>query len=1153
MNESQPERRAPDRNADMVDRPLAHARSYMATGVPKPNTTHSSEPLWYRNAVIYQAHVRSFYDSDGNGIGDFRGLTQKLDYLQDLGISAVWLLPFYPSPLRDDGYDIADYYAINPIYGTLDDFKEFLDEAHRRSLRVITELVINHTSDQHPWFQRARRAAPGSVERDYYVWSETNEKYRDARIIFRDFETSNWAWDPVARAYYWHRFYSHQPDLNFENPVVHEEIVKVLDFWLEMGVDGLRLDAIPYLYEREGTNCENLPETHAYLKTLRKHVDEKYGDRMLLAEANQWPEDAVKYFGEGRGDECHMAFHFPLMPRLFMSVRMEDRTPILDILSQTPPIPETCQWAMFLRNHDELTLEMVTEEERDYMYRMYAADQRARINLGIRRRLAPLLNNDRRRIELLNALLLSMPGTPVIYYGDEIGMGDNIYLGDRNGVRTPMHWSSDKNAGFSRANPQSLYLPIILDPEYHYEAVNVEAQQSNPSSLFWWTKRILGVRARWPALGRGTITFLQPDNRKILMFVREYEGQKVLVVANLSRHAQALTVDLSEFRGYAPVDIFGRAKFPAIADGEYGLTVNAHGFFWFALEPVGADEKGAAALPDALSDLPILEVGEDWTTLLRGHTSRRVAEVLAGYIQQRRWYGGKARELRGIEIADAIGIETTRGRAFLMLLNADYATGDPEVYVLPLAYAPPGEAESKLREHPASAIARVPRAVEGDGLIFDGMADPAFPRALLDAMEKGATLKGGAGDLVLRPTGAFEALCGPNCGEIAPLLSKAEHSNTAVVFADRFLFKLFRRPEPGINPDVEVMSYLTTRQFAHAPTLGGSMEYRAPGSVRSLGILTQFIMGARDGWDYTLDALERYFDRVLLFVEEGRACEVPEETLLELADREPGHETIEAVGTYLEAARILGARTAELHRMLGESGEPDFAPEPFSPHYQRSLYQSMRNLVMENFELLRSRVRTLPKELQADAAAVLAAQDEVLNRYKRVYTERLEAKRIRVHGDYHLGQVLSTGTDFVILDFEGEPARALSARRLKRSPISDVAGMVRSFNYAAHTALESLAARGLLTTENRDGAAAWSAYWRRWVSATFLRAYFETMRGSALLPKERDQLEVLLSAYLIDKAVYELGYELNNRPTWLGIPFEGVLRMVNRTAKAHAV
>jgi maltose alpha-D-glucosyltransferase/alpha-amylase len=431
--------------------------------------------LWYKSGVIYELHVRAFHDSNGDGTGDFPGLTAKLDYLRDLGITAVWLLPFYPSPLKDDGYDIADYYRVHPLYGTLANFKVFLREAHRRGLRVITELVLNHTSDQHPWFQRARRAKPSSRARDYYVWSDTSEKYQGVRIIFKDTELSNWTWDPVANAYFWHRFYSHQPDLNFDNPVVEQEMTKVMDFWLDLGVDGVRLDAVPYLYEREGTSCENLPETHEFLKRLRKHVDEKYGDRMLLGEANQWPEDAVAYFGAGKGDECHMTFHFPLMPRLFMSLRMEDRVPIVDILQQTPPIPETAQWALFLRNHDELTLEMVTDEERDYMYRMYAHVRQARLNLGIRRRLAPLLNNDRKSIELLSALLFSLPGTPVIYYGDEIGMGENIYLGDRNGVRTPMQWSADKNAGFSRANPQSLYLPINLDPENHY-AVDYPAE-----------------------------------------------------------------------------------------------------------------------------------------------------------------------------------------------------------------------------------------------------------------------------------------------------------------------------------------------------------------------------------------------------------------------------------------------------------------------------------------------------------------------------------------------------------------------------------------------------------------------------------------------------------------------------------------------------
>src|SRR2546427_7786163 len=483
-----------------------------------------ADPLWYKDAVIYELHVKTFHDSDGDGIGDFRGLIQKLDYLQELGITAIWLLPFYPSPLRDDGYDIADYFDVNPNYGTLDDFRAFLDAAHKCGLRVITELVINHTSDQNPWFQKSRRAPPGSPEREFYVWSDTPEKYSDARIIFKDFETSNWSWDPLAKAYYWHRFYAHQPDLNFDNPAVHKAVEKVCDFWLAMGVDGVRLDAVPYLYEREGTSCENLPETHAYLKKLRAHLDRKSPGHMLLAEANQWPEDAVAYFGSG--DESHMSFHFPLMPRMFMALQMEDRFPIIDILDQTPPIPDNCQWALFLRNHDELTLEMVTADERDYMYFAYSADPQMQLNLGIRRRLSPLLDHNRHRIELLNSLLLSLPGTPVIYYGDEIGMGDNIYLGDRNGVRTPMQWNGDRNAGFSRASPARLYSPVIMDPVYGFEAINVEAQQSDPSSLLNWMRNMIALRKLFRVFGRGTLKFLHCANRKALAYLRCYEGER---------------------------------------------------------------------------------------------------------------------------------------------------------------------------------------------------------------------------------------------------------------------------------------------------------------------------------------------------------------------------------------------------------------------------------------------------------------------------------------------------------------------------------------------------------------------------------------------------------------------------------------------------
>src|SRR5213595_1042461 len=560
------------------------------------------DPLWYKDAVIYEVHVKTFCDSDGDGMGDFRGLIEKLDYLQELGITAIWLLPFYPSPLRDDGYDIADYFDVNPNFGTLDDFRSFLDAAHQRNLHVITELVINHTSDQNLWFQKSRRAfarygpvaagddrgsarvtvvsAPGYSDdelayKDFYVWSETPEKYKDSRIIFKDYETSNWAWDPLAKAYYWHRFFSHQPHLNFDNPAVHDALFKVLDFWMNMGVDAFRLDAIPYLYEREWTTCENLPETHEFLKKLRAHIDKKFPGKMLLAEANQWPDDSRPYFGDG--DECHMAFHFPVMPRMYMALAQEDRFPIIDIMAQTPAIPENCQWAMFLRNHDELTLEMVTDEDRDYMWRTYASDRQARINLGIRRRLAPLMQNHRGRIHLMNGLLFSFPGTPIIYYGDEIGMGDNIYLGDRNGVRTPMQWSADRNAGFSRANPQKLYLPAIIDPEYHYESLNVDGQQNNPHSLLWFHKRLLANRKRYQAFGRGDLTFLHPENYKVLAFVRRYKDEQILVIANLSRFAQHVELNLREYLGLVPVELSGQVEFPPAGEGPYSLSLGPYG------------------------------------------------------------------------------------------------------------------------------------------------------------------------------------------------------------------------------------------------------------------------------------------------------------------------------------------------------------------------------------------------------------------------------------------------------------------------------------------------------------------------------------------------------------------------------------------------
>ena len=625
------------------------------------------EPLWYKDAVIYQLHVKAYADSDGDGMGDFDGLTGKLDYLASLGVDTLWLLPFYPSPLRDDGYDIADYSGVNPAYGDLKAFRRFLREAHRRDLKVVTELVINHTSDQHEWFQRARRAKPGSQARNFYVWSETPDKYRDARIIFKDFETSNWSWDPVAKAYYWHRFYHHQPDLNFAEPAVQKAVIQAMDLWFKMGVDGLRLDAVPYLFEAEGTNCENLPATHEFLKKLRAHVDAKFDHRMLLAEANQWPEDSVAYFGDG--DECHMAFHFPVMPRLYMALRMEDRFPVIDILEQTPAIPETAQWATFLRNHDELTLEMVTDEDRDYMYRSYAADRRARINLGIRRRLAPLMGNDRRRMELMNSLLCSLPGTPVLYYGDEIGMGDNIYLGDRNGVRTPMQWSSDRNAGFSRANPQRLFLPVIVDPEYHYEAINVEAQEGNPHSLLWWMRRLIALRKRYRAFSRGTIEFLLPANHKVLAFLRRHGDQCLLVVANLSRYVQHVELDLKGMApdavGATPVELFGRTPFPRVGEWPYLLTLGPHGFYWFSLEHERVEvtaQPEPRHVPAATDSLPSIAGAGDWKQLLGGEGRAALEAALEPILLARRWFGGKARAIRRATVVEMVPLARRRAR-----------------------------------------------------------------------------------------------------------------------------------------------------------------------------------------------------------------------------------------------------------------------------------------------------------------------------------------------------------------------------------------------------------------------------------------------------------------------------------------------------------
>ena len=1096
-------------------------------------------PLWYKDAIIYQAHVRAFRDSDGDGIGDFPGLIEKLDYLQDLGVTAIWILPFYPSPLRDDGYDIADYTDVNPIYGTLRDARAFVREAHARGLRVITELVFNHTSDQHAWFQRARAAKPGTPARDFYVWSDTGSEYADARIIFKDFEVSNWTWDRVAGAYYWHRFYSSQPDLNFDNPRVHDALFKAMSFWLDAGVDGVRLDAIPYLYEREGTDCENLPETHQFLKKVRAFVDMNYRDRMLLAEANQWPEDTVEYFGDG--DECHMAFNFPVMPRLYMALRMEDRYPIIDILDQTPPIPATCQWAMFLRNHDELTLEMVTDEERDYMYRAYAQDPQARINLGIRRRLAPLVNNNRRRIELLNGLLFSLPGTPTIYYGDEIGMGDNIFLGDRNGVRTPMQWTGDRNAGFSDANSQRLFLPVITDPEYHYSTVNVETQQANPQSLLWWMKRLIALRKRYQAFGRGAIEFLHPENRKVLCFVRKHGTESILVVANLSRFVQAVELDLSEYRGMAPVEMFGRNEFPQIGDLPYFVTLGPHSFYWFSLEPQRVSGERLAGGSD-IAAVPTLTVSGGWPNIFSGRYQDRLTSLLPEYLQTRRWFAGKARGVRTVTIADRLTVPYDDSAAQLAMLRVDYADGEPDIYALPISFATGERAENLINYQPHAVLARLVTG-DGDGVIYDAIWDPGFGQALARLIARKGRIRGDRGILTTVTTRAFRSIY-DHTDELPEATNiRGEQSNSSVTFGDRLILKLIRRLAPGVNPDLEVGRALTERTtFAHTAPVAGALEYRLPGSEpMTLGILQGYVQNEGDAWTHTLDVVGDFYERMLADRPEIDAPPPTTSQILVDAVADTPGQAPELIGSYLADAHLLGQRTAEMHLALASLGdEPAFASEAFSVMGQRSLYQSIRSSVNLVFQTMRRQRNSLPADLTDDIGRLIELQPALLSRCRGVIDQRVTAQRIRIHGDYHLGQVLFTGKDFTIIDFEGEPARSLTERRMKRSPLRDVAGMLRSFDYAAWSALFTLQESGLIARDDPIGVA-WSRFWYRWVAAAFMAGYLEAAGDAPFLPRDSSDLALLLDIFLLDKAVYELGYELNNRPGWVRIPLSGLL------------
>jgi len=1098
------------------------------------------DPYWYKDAIIYEAHVRSFFDSNNDGVGDFAGLTMKLPYLRDLGVDCLWLLPFYPSPLRDDGYDIADYTSINPLYGTLDDFKRFVDEAHRAKIRVLTELVINHTSDQHPWFQRARTAPRGSRERDWYVWSDTDLKYSETRIIFTDTEKSNWTFDPVAGQYYWHRFFSHQPDLNWDNPDVLREVIQVMRFWLDLGVDALRLDAVPYLIEREGTINENLPETHVVLKEIRRQLDAGYDGRVLLAEANQWPSDVRAYFGDG--DECHMAFHFPLMPRMFMGLRQEERHPIVEIMNQTPEIPDNCQWAIFLRNHDELTLEMVTDEERDYMYTQYATDPQMRINVGIRRRLAPLMENSRRRIELMNSLLFTMPGTPIIYYGDEIGMGDNVYLGDRNGVRTPMQWSSDRNAGFSRADPARLFFPVIMDPVYGYEAINVEAQERSPFSLLNWMKRMISLRKQHKVFGRGTIDFIRTANRKVLTYVRRYEKDIVLCVANLARTVQPVEIDLSQYRGLMPVEMLGQTEFPRIGELPYFLTLAPYGFYWFQLQEVHTPitARTAPLAEEPAQQVPALFAGVVWDSVLDG-SMRLIIErqALVPFLQRQRWFGGKARQVARARFVDWVMLRKGAHPSFSTLVETEYQDGAKEHYTLPLAMSSGAEAERIEREFPGAIVSRITGARKG--VLYDGLFDDATCAMLLASMQEGRAMTTKQGRIEAM---SMDAVPSPiSADALTPIGRTApDQSNTSVIFGKQYIMKLFRRVEPGPNPEVEIGRVLTSRGFTRVPPLAGTIEYVRQGDeAASLAMLQQFVNNEGNGWQVTMDELGRYFERRMGRPKPTVGHDEAHEWINDPA-REAPDEVRDAIGTYLNTAEVLGRRTGELHVHLGSASPDDeaFAPEIYTAADVKGTADAMRRHAEEQLALLERSLDRLDSSKRMLADRVLASREELLGRFDDLKQLRSGAAKIRCHGDFHLGQVLMSEGDVYIIDFEGEPARPLAERRSKTSPLRDVAGMLRSFSYAAAV---GLAAATATRPEEHDRLAPWAGLWQTWVSAAFLRAYRGIVDGAPFVPSDRDDLDLLLQVFILHKAFYELAYELNNRPDWVHIPLSGLMRL----------
>jgi maltose alpha-D-glucosyltransferase / alpha-amylase len=1082
-----------------------------------PATTLDSDELWYKDAIIYQLHVKAFADSNNDGIGDFAGLTEKLGYLQDLGVTTLWLLPFYPSPGRDDGYDIADYGDINPDFGTMKDFRRFIVEAKRRGLRVITELVINHTSDQHNWFKRARRSDPKSSARNWYVWSDTDQKYAGTRIIFTDTEKSNWTWDPEAGAFYWHRFFSHQPDLNFDNPRVVRALVQVMKRWLDTGVDGFRLDAIPYLCERDGTNNENLPETHAVIKRLRAELDSYAKGKVLLAEANQWPEDVQEYFG--RGDECHMAYHFPLMPRIYMAIAQEDRFPITDILRQTPDIPNNCQWALFLRNHDELTLEMVTDVERDYLWSTYANDPRARINVGIRRRLAPLMDNDRRKIELMNSLLLSFPGTPIIYYGDEIGMGDNIYLGDRNGVRTPMQWTPDRNGGFSRADPARLYAPTIMDPVYGYESVNVEAQSRSLSSLLSATKRLIAVRKSTLAFGRGSLTFIRPVNRAVLAYVRQHGDEVILCVANLSRSAQATELDLSAWKDRIPLEMLGRTLFPAIGELPYMITLAPYGFYWFHLQERDKSEHVAPSVVPEFETL-VVPLGATWVSLAR---TRSVFErdVLPGHLARTRWYPERSPKVIQPTLISAIPFcDIGDNRPWLAFFETAQG-GAKTRYLLPMQIEWMRFDRERYNPRALAAVRQGAR----EGTLLDVATDPIFIALLLRNLREFLIVEENGLRLEFKPTSKFSDRPIKPPQHIRAV--ETEQSNSTALVDNTYVVKVYRKLESGINPEIEVGQFLTeVAGFANTPALLGSVTVVEGDTRNAVAVVHAFVENQGDAWTVT----SAYLDR---FVEEQRL----------LASSEHRGKSEEQI-PYLRYMSQTGRRVAEMHLALAGANEiADFVPEPVQPADVERWIEDVTARAERVFDALKKQRDTLKDADRVLVDQTLAYRATLHERLRALLPPDIDGLKIRHHGDFHLGQMLIVKDDIFIIDFEGEPRRSLDERRRKAPAARDVAGLIRSIDYSATAALE----RALKLTPDENGRlAAALAKWRDASTAAFLAAYHETMTNALIWPADPQAAERMLNFFLLEKVLYEIGYELAHRPDWLRVPLTGMIRILSQ-------